>query len=164
MENDNLTAVDWDRHGMQLLRDSKYGEAIEAFTQAIHVSKTYASAYTHRAEAYRADGQPELADADLKTHQEMIGSRRSAPSTEGSFENYENILSEDTGKKKMLVGALSMAGGSLLFVLIFGFVNYELPSSLGESVDFIFYFPPVGGLILGGAISFLWGLMGWLKW
>jgi len=63
--------------GLQLVRASKHEDAIAAFTRALDINPNYASAYTHRAEAYRAIGQEEKAVADVASRQNVINSRRS---------------------------------------------------------------------------------------
>lgn len=145
METSNLTATDWDWNGVQLLRASKYEEAIAAFTQAIEVNQYYASAYTHRAEAYRAIGQEEMADTDLATIQELVEKRRSSPGkSEGIFEDPEGFF-ENPNKKHMLIGGLLFNGFGLLTVYA-----YRI-----EGVSEARFWAPI--LALAGAIEFLWG-------
>ena len=52
---------------------SNYGNAITDYSKAIELHPTYALAYRNRADAYDALGQPDLAEADRKTADELEG-------------------------------------------------------------------------------------------
>jgi len=57
--------------GRQALHFSRFDEAIEKFSVAIHLDPTFAGAFSNRGTAYQKADQPELAAADFAKAREL---------------------------------------------------------------------------------------------
>jgi Flp pilus assembly protein TadD len=75
LQSGALTRADLARRfnaeGRQALQLSRFDEAIEKFSVAIHLDPKFAGAYSNRGTAYQKADQPELAAADFAKAKEL---------------------------------------------------------------------------------------------
>ena len=61
-----VTAIDWQRRGVDLILTGKNEEALEALNKAIELDPTLSIAYYNRGDVYKRLGQADMAMADFK--------------------------------------------------------------------------------------------------